>query len=476
MNPICHSQVAQGITTEISGNCGYSPFPLLDNNRGLLLDPDGVDLPWLSAEGFSQLMTDKGMGINCVPQVGHITVRAAVLNREDRPATPGETERMKELVRAAMKGGARGLSTGLDYAPTKASDLEELVELVEVVAEHGGFYTSHVRGYTDQVLNAIAEAIEVGRRTGVPVQISHIGVSGRDNWGRAPRMLYLMDKARRDGVQVACDMMAYRTSGAWWGPRAVLPKHLYDWHLPWPENLHRIRQALASPSARAELREEIEYNRQRPKRGFQEEALIFGDWRDIHIKELPGESRRQHLVGMDMAAAAHTEGREAVDLFLNLLADEGEEFAAVRFSKSEDDFRTLLAYDWSMFCTDTVGTAINLLDQPWNTIQPHRRHYGTFPRVLARFVRDERILTLEEAVRRMSALPAEQFDLAHRGYIREGYWADLVVVDMQRVAEKGTWRIPAAYPEGIDEVFVNGVHAIEKGKFTGQLGGQMLHR
>lgn len=476
MNPVCHSQIAQGITTEISGNCGYSPFPFLDNNRGLLLDPPGVDLPWSSAGGFFQALEERGMGINCVPQVGHITVRAAVLDREDRPATLDEIKRMKDLVRASMEAGARGLSTGLDYAPTKTSDLEELVELVEVVAEYGGFYTSHIRGYTDQILNAIAEAIEVGRRTGVPVQISHIGVSGRGNWGRAPRMLYLMDKARRDGVQVACDMMAYRTSGAWWAPRAVLPKRLYDWHLPWQENLHGIRQVLAVPSAREELREEIEYNRQRPKRGFQEEALIFSDWCDIHIKELPAGSKRQHLVGMEMASAAETEAVEAVDLFLELLMDEGEEFAAVRLSKSPEDFQMLLTYGWSMFCTDTVGTAIPLLDQPWNTIQPHRRHYGTFPRLLARFVRDEGILTLEEAVRRMSALPAEQFGLTHRGFIREGYYADLVVVDMDRVGENATWRTPAEYPEGIDDVFVNGVQAVARGEFTSKLGGRMLHR
>jgi N-acyl-D-amino-acid deacylase len=416
------------------------------------------------------------MGINSVPQVGHITVRAAVLDREDRPATLDEVERMKDLVRAAMEAGARGLSTGLDYTPTKSSDLEELVELVEVVAEYEGFYTSHIRGYADQVLNAIAEAIEVGRRTGVPVQISHIGVSGRDNWGRAPRMLYLMDKARRDGVQVACDMMAYRTSGAWWGPRAVLPKQLYDWHLTWEENLREIRSVLASPSASAELREEIEYNRRRPKRGFKEEALIFSDWRNIHIMELPAESSRQHLVGMDMASAAESEAVEAVDLFLGLLKDEGDEFAAVRLSKSSEDFRTLLTYDWSMFCTDTVGTAIPLLDQPWNTIQPHRRHYGTFPRILARYVRDQGILSLEEAVRRMSSLPADQFGLSKRGYIREGYWADLVVVDMDRVDENGSWRIPAAYPRGIEHVFVNGTQAIAEGEFTGQLGGQVLAR
>jgi N-acyl-D-aspartate/D-glutamate deacylase len=231
-----------------------------------------------------------------------------------------------------------------------------------------------------------------------------------------------------------------------------------------------------SPSARAQLCKEIEFDRQRPKRGFQEEALIFSDWRDIYIKELPSSSKRQHLVGMDMASAAEAEAVEAVDLYLDLLMQDGEQFASVRLSKGSQDFEMLLTYEWSMFCTDSVGTAIDLLDQPWNTIQPHRRHYGTFPRILARFVRDEGILTLEQAIRRMSGLPAEQFGLVQRGFVREGYSADIVVVDMDRVGEKGTWRIPAQYPRGIDHVFVNGAHVIAMGEHTGELGGQMLIR
>ena len=476
LNPVCETQVAQGITTEIMGNCGYSPFPLLANNRGMLLDPPGVPLEWHSAEEYFERMAGSGMGINAFPQVGHLTVRAAVLNGEDRPATSDEIDAMKRHVRDAMEAGARGFSTGLDYHPSTASDLEEIVDLVKIVAEYGGWYTSHIRGYSHNVVNAVAEAIEVARRTGVRIQISHLGVCGRKNWGRAQRLLAIMDQARRDGVRVACDMMAYPTSGAWWGPRAIMPGRTYDWRKPWDENLPALREVLRDPQTRQELKAEIEARRDRRKYGFQEEFMIFSDWRDVYIEELPLGSPHRHLLGMDMSAAATAVGAEPCDLYFELILSEGEQFAAVHVPMSPKDFGDLLTNDWTMFGTDAIGSAIPRLREPWNTIQPHPRHYGTFPRVLARFVRDEQTLELERAIRRMTGLPADHFGLAGRGYVREGYQADLVVLDLPRVSERGTWRVPSAYPAGIDHILVNGVEAISNGQFTRRLGGRMLMR
>ena len=209
------------------GNCGFSPFPMLDNNRNYLLDPEGVPIDWASADEYFECVGKQGVGMNAVPQVGHITVRAAVLDRADRPATPREIERMRGHVRDAMEAGACGFSTGLDYDPSTVSDLEEIVALAEVAAEYDGFYSSHLRGYSRNVLNAVAEAIQVGRRTGMRIQISHLGVFGRKNWGAGRRIVQMMDEARRDGVRIACDMMPYKTKGAWWAPRAIFP----DWAL-----------------------------------------------------------------------------------------------------------------------------------------------------------------------------------------------------------------------------------------------------
>ncbi|MDR7464546.1 MAG: D-aminoacylase [Armatimonadota bacterium] len=474
LNPIAESQVAQGITTEIMGNCGYSPFPLVVHNRGLLLDPPTVPLEWHTAEQYFRRMSEGGMGINAFPQVGHVTVRAAVLHGEDRPATHEEIERMKQYVREAMEAGARGLSTGLDYHPSTTSDIEEIVELAKVVAEYDGIYTSHIRGYSHNVINAVAEALQVGRRAGVRVQISHIGVFGRKHWGWAQRILDILEQARRDGIRVACDMMAYPTAGAWWGPRAILPSWAYDWKKPWLENLPELRAKLVDPAVRGRLRAEIEARRERPKFGFHEEFLIFSDWRDVFIEELPAGSPRAYLLGMDMVTAAAQEGKDPCDLWFDLVLEEGDELATVHTAIGPEDFRAFLTDPWTMFGTDAIATAISRLHEPWNAIQPHPRHYGTFPRVLAKFVRDEGVLDLASAVRRMTGLVADHFGLTRLGYIREGYKADLVVLDLAQLQERGTWRLPAAYPCGIEHVFVSGMEVVSKGAFTKRLGGRML--
>ena len=476
VNPQCQSKLVQGITTEVIGNCGYSPFPLLANNRGYLLDPPGVDLPWSTAPEYFAHVAARGMGMNAVPQVGHITVRAAVLENQDRPATTEEIAQMREHVRAAMQAGARGFSTGLDYHCSTVSDLDEIVDLVEVVAEYGGFYTSHLRGYSRNVINAVVEAIEVGRRTGVPVQISHLGVFGRRQWGYAPRLTDVMAQARADGVKVACDMMPYRTKGSWWAPRAIFPPEVYEWKRPWTENLPRLREVLADPGRRAMLKEQIEARRVRPKYGFHEEFVQFSDWRDIYLDELPEGSPHARFRGISVAAAAEALDRDPCDLYFDLVLNEGDGLGSTCIQVSEPDFLHLLQDSWTMFGTDAIATHFDRLREPWNSIQPHPRHYGTFPRVLASFIRDEGKLDLAAGIRRMTGLVADHFGLADRGYLRPGCHADLVVLDMDSVAERATWRLPNAYPVGIETVLVGGVAAVEAGALTGALAGKMLTR
>lgn len=473
LNPNCETQIAQGITTEVNGNCGYSPFPYLDNNRGYLLD-NGVTLPWKTAREYYIHVAGQGAGINAVPQLGHITVRAAVLDNVDRPASRDEIEQMKVYTRSAMEAGTRGFSTGLEYSPTTASDMEEIVELVKIVAEYGGFYTSHIRSYDKQLLTAVAEAIEIGRRTGVRVQISHLSVYGRNQWGYENRVIDMIDQARAEGVQIACDMMTYPTAGAWWSARAVLPDWAYNWRKPWAENLPELRAKLRDQETRRRLAEEIEYNRARPKYGFRESKLIFNNWGDIHIMELPPGSPRGHLVGLDMETAAANEKLTPTDLYFSLIEEEGEAFSAVHFPLSLNGFKLFMDTPYMMFGTDAIGSAIPRLRESWNNIQPHPRHYGTFPRVFEKFVRQEKALSMVEAVRRMTSLPADHFQLDKRGYLREGYYADVVVFDPDGIGEQGTWRLPSAYPKGIDHVFVNGVHSVADGHFTYELGGQLL--
>ena len=474
LNPGCQSKVVQGITTEVMGNCGFSPFPMLDNNRNYLLDPEGVPIDWATADEYFDCVGKQGVGMNAVPQVGHITVRAAVLDRADRPATPREIDRMRGHVRDAMEAGACGFSTGLDYDPSTVSDLEEIVALAEVAAEYDGFYSSHLRGYSRNVLNAVAEAIQVGRRTGMRIQISHLGVFGRKNWVAGRRIIEMMDEARRDGVRIACDMMPYKTKGAWWAPRAIFPDWAYDWKRPWDENLPRLRELLAAQATRDRLKEEIENRRRLPKFGFHQEFAWLSDWADITIHELPAESRRNGLVGMTLAEAAEDQDMDPCDLYFDLILVDGDAFAAVHSQSGREAFDGLMRDEWTMFGTDAIATDLPRLREPWNTIQPHPRHYGTFPRVFEKYVREEQALQLPEAVRRMTGLAADHFGLQDRGYLQEEYWADLVVLNPVTIGERASWRLPNEYPSGIEYVFVNGKAAVKEGETTGELGGSML--
>jgi N-acyl-D-amino-acid deacylase len=476
VNPQCQSKLAQGITTEVMGNCGYSPFPLFANNRHYLLDPKGVDITWSSASEYFGKVAARGAGINTVPQVGHITVRAAVLDNQDRPATRDEIERMKGHVRDAMEQGARGLSTGLDYPCAITADLDEIVALAKVVAEYDGFYSSHLRGYSRNVLNAVVEAIEVGRRTGVRVQLSHLGVFGRKQWGFGRRLLDIMDQARAEGVRVACDIMPYRTKGSWWAPRAILPAEVHDWKRPWTENLPGLKILLADPARRAALKIQIEDRRVRPKYGFHEEFVQFSDWRDIYIEELAPDSPHRAFIGQSVADLAEGLKQHPCDVWFDLVLTEGETLATTCIQVSEDDFMGLMTDPWTMFGTDAIATDLALLREPWNTIQPHPRHYGSFPRVLGKFVREDHAVDLPTAVRRMTGLVADFFALEGRGYVRADHQADLVVVNPETVGERATWRLPNAYPEGVEHVFVNGTEAVAKGRCTGALGGRMLTR
>ncbi|MBI4280457.1 MAG: D-aminoacylase [Armatimonadetes bacterium] len=475
INPTCESQVLQGITTEIMGNCGYSPFPVHPANTRMLLDPPGTEVSWSGVEEYLDRLS-RGTSINAYPLVGHGKVRAAVLGRQDRPATPEEIRLMREHVREAMHCGARGLSTGLDYEPSTASDLEEIVELAEVVAQYGGIYTTHIRGYSHNVLNAVAEAIEVGRRAGTPVVISHLGVFGRQNWGRGPRLIGLMARARAQGVKVACDMMAYPTAGAWWGPRAILPPWAYDWRKPWEMQVPSLRAIIADQDSRARLRGEIEARRTRPKFGFDQEFLMFSDWRDIYLMEVAPGSPAAADAGRTIGEIAASRGVEPVDLFLRLIQEEGEHLSTLHAPLDPEAFDLLMRDPFTMFGTDAIGSAIHRLHEPFNPLQPHPRHFGTFPRLLETFVRREGRLTLEEAIRRMTSLPADVFGLRGRGRLAEGCAADMVVFDPATIAERGTYRRPAAYPAGIDAVIVNGSVAARAGSVTGDLPGRPLVR
>lgn len=475
-NPPAESHVAQGITTDVMGNCGYSGFPRVESSKGLLFDPPGMDGDWCTAEEYFRKVRGLRFGTNAAVFVGHITVRTAVMSREARPATTEEIERMKAYVRQGMEAGALGLSTGLDYAPSNSATLDELVALCEVVAEYGGMYTSHLRGYAETVLDAVAEAITIGRRTGIPIQLSHLNVFGRKNWGKGEVIVEMVEQARRDGIDVTADIMAYPTVGAWWGPRAVFSEEVYNWREENSTELENLRKKLLDPAARARLREETERRRTMEKQGFHEKFIIFSDWGDIYIEGVGPGSPNERYVGLGVAEIAQRTGREPVDVYFDLVVEEGPQLNSVHIAESEEDYLVMLTAPWCMFGTDTVATSIERAKERYNVLQHHPRGYGSYPRILRLFVREKKALRLEDAIRKMSSLPAQRFGLRGRGLVREGMQADLVIFDPEGVADTSTYLRPKQYPVGMPYVLVNGELAVDQGRLTRATGGRVLAR
>lgn len=464
-NPPAQSHAAQGITSEVIGNCGYSAFPRVATNHGFLLDPPGVDGSWTSAADFFQYVHEVPTGVNAVSLVGHTTIRAAVVGRDDRPATAAELARMKDYVREALDAGAVGLSTGLDYAPGASADTAELIALCEVVAECGGIYASHLRGYADTVVAAVNEALAIGRAAGVPVQLSHLHAFGRANWGVGNTLVDAIEAARGDGVDVTADVLAYPTVGAWWGPRAVFADEVYDWRRGNVSALASLRAALHHD--RAGLRTHVERRRTIPKHGFHEVCGIFSDWRDIYITSVSEDGGNTALLGRSVAELAESQDREPVDVYFDLIEEEGERLGSVHITQHSDDFDRILRADWCMVSTDTVATSLDRLDEPFNVLQQHPRGWATYPRVLRTFVQDRRVLSLEEAVRKITSLPAARFRLGPRGVISKGMAADLVLFDPDEIEENASYLAPTQHPTGIRAVFVNGKRTVNEDGVTG---------
>ena len=474
INPDAESQVGQGITTEVIGNCGFSAYPRMPKTHNLLFDPPGVDGDWGTPAEYFEVLGRRPLGDNVVSLLGHGTIRHAVIGGEDRAPTPDELDAMCQLLREAMASGTAGMSTGLDYVPGIYADVDELVALGRVIAEFGGTYASHLRGYTDTLEAAVAEAIEIGERSGCAIQLSHMDIFGRGNWGRSAMVIEMVEAARARGVDVTADMMSYPTAGAWWAPRALFPEDVYAWRTPSREAIPPLVAQLQDPARRAELREIVEQRRTMAKKGFHEELLIFSTWEDIYVNGVADGSPNAALVGRSIADVAAERGVEPVDLYFDLLLAEGSDLSSTHIAIGEEDYIAFCQAPWMMFGTDSIATNPEISDQPFNTIMAHPRHYANFVRILTNHVRDRGWLRLEDAVRKMCSLPARRFGVLDRGLIAPGMAADIVVVDLESAAEVATWIDPRQQPTGLDYVIVNGVVTVDHGQHTRSLAGRPL--
>jgi N-acyl-D-amino-acid deacylase len=458
VNPLAAEKTRQGVTTLVTGNCGLSPAPLGREHRQAVLDAvdtldSGLAYDWPTFGAFLDRMP--ALGLNAATLVGHGTVRAAVLGGEARAPRPGELARMAALVDEAMAAGAFGLSTGLFGPPSGYAAIDEVVALARVAARHGGGYHTHMRDEGVRVTEAVREALEIGARAGCPVQISHLKISSLDRWGRAAELLATIADARRRGVRVACDQYPYHASSG--GLRHHLPAWVHEGGLP--ALLGRLRE----PGSRARLRYDLVEGM--AKAGV---SMRFYRWDLTRVSESP---TRPDYAGLTLAEIGAREARAPVDALLDLLLADGGRTGGIYFHINEDDVRTILRDAHVAIGSDGLYTGRP--GQPARG-RPHPRHFGTFPRVLGRYARDEDVLTLPEAVRKMTSLSADVLGLADRGRIRVGAAADLVVFDPATVADRATFETPHEAPAGIGAVVVNGVPVALDGEPTGATPGRVL--
>jgi N-acyl-D-amino-acid deacylase len=460
--PTADSLVHQGITTAVVGQCGLSPAPLSDQKRdeviaglsGILSELE-AEIPWHEWSSFGEylsFLTRLGISINVVSLVGQGTIRASVMGFKAGRSTPEQMALMQREAIKALKEGAFGLSTGLIYPPGSYASTDELIELTRVVAREGGLYFSHIRGEAETLLDAVAEAIRIGRETNAPVQISHFKAAGRENWGKSKEALGLIEKACNEGIDVATDTYPY-TAGS-----TMLVAVLPEWAQEGGKEA--ILRRLSDPSVCLQMTQDMK------EKGFARSV----EWDRVLITGSPRHPEYQGRFVSDLAKETGQTAQEWV--FAALLRTELQMHMAT-FAMSEDNRRQEVKHPRMTFCTDGMGFSAKGKSERSLT---HPRSYGAFPRVLAHYVREEGLLSLEEAVHKMTGMAAKRLGLKDRGLIRPGLAADLVIFDPQKVKDKASYENPHQYAEGILEVIVNGESVVHDGTHTGSRSGTVLRR
>ncbi len=457
VNPKAESIIRQGITTEVSGQCGSSPFPVggpsLDRRKKNLKEEYDITLDWTDADSFFRKLEKNRTAVNYVPFVGHGAVRTVVMGLEDRDPTFDEMRRMKRVVRECMEQGSFGFSTGLEYTPGSFAKTEEVIELSRVAAEMGGVYVTHMRSEDVRVEEALEEAIRIAREAGISLQISHLKASQQRNWHKLPKMLDRIMQASQEGINIHADRYTYTA---------------------WATTLQIMLPMWAREGDNDDLVSRLKDNGQweQIKTFLVDKVDALGSWESVLITQLKKEENR-HLQGKTVAQLAVELKKDPLVFVRELLIENEGNVSMVGFGMSEENTEKVLSFPLTMIGTDGDAVA------PYGKLSkgnPHPRHYGAFPRYLGYYIRERKILSMPEAIRRITSLPADKFGLKDHGVLAEGKYADVVLFNPETVIDKATFANPHQYPEGIDYVIVNGRIVIEKGEHSGVLPGKVLRK
>lgn len=462
--------LSQGITTEVIGSCGWSMAPVKEETRMSVLRGlisglvhkdvfESLDWNWHSFGEFMDVLEKGGIGTNVAPQVGQSLIRAHVVGTEKRDAAPGEIEAMKALVRQAMEDGAWGMSTGRAYRPGGFAPTSEIIELAKVVGEYGGIYATHMKSESDDLFDAVDEVITIAEKAGVRAEISHHKALGRKNFGKVSRTLEMIENARKKGLRITCDVYPYEFSQAVSLVRMLPPS---------------IWKHILGEKMKGEFPTEDEVQAAMKDKTFIEEVKGLPEIADASarvasfvIVKAPSSPQVVGRIVEDLVAES---GKTAVQIAADLIEADGfDVWAATPISI--EDVHTIIKADFAMGGTDAFT-----LDRPIPQTAIHPRHYGTFPRIVGRFVTKDHLYPLEEAVKKVTHNPATVMGFRDRGLVEEGYWGDLVVFNPSTLMDTATGEDPYKRPTGIEYVLVNGKVAMEKGKVKPVFAGQVLRR
>ena len=454
------SEIRQGVTTEIMGE-GESMGPANDRVREHMLREQSdikYEIKWNTLAEYLRYLEKRGVSCNVASFVGATTIRENVIGFEDKAPTPEQLDQMRELVRKEMEAGALGIGTSLIYPPAFYAKTEELIELCKVAAKYQGKYISHMRSEGNQLLEALDELIRISREAKIPAEVYHIKAAGQQNWPKIDDLLSRIEAAQKEGLKITADMYTYTAAGT--GLDACLP--------PWTEDggYPALFKRLRDPTIREKIAAEVS------KDSDEWENLYIGAGSPDKILLLGFKSDKlKPLTGKSLAEVAKMRGRDPITTIMDLIVEDESRIGAVYFLMSEKNVKKELARPWISFGSDEASQAPEGVFLKSN---PHPRAYGNFARILGKYVREEKVIPMTEAVRRLSGLPASNLGLDHRGFIQEGMFADIVIFDPATIADRATFEKPHQYAVGVKHVFVNGVQVLKDGEHTGAKPGRAL--
>jgi N-acyl-D-amino-acid deacylase len=453
-------EIRQGVTLEVMGE-GSSMGPLTEEMKRRAKEQQGdiqYDITWTTLAEYLAFLEKKGISPNVASYIGAATIREHVVGLDDRPATPAELEQMRALVRQEMRAGALGIGSSLIYAPGTYASTEELIELSKAAAPYGGRYISHLRSEGDRFLEAVDELVRIAREAGVPAEIYHLKAAGASNWSKMDAAIAKIEEARRQGLRITADMYTY-TAGAT-GFDACIP--------PWSRagGYDALFKRIADPAIRARMIAEM----RAPAEGWENLCRAAGSPSGLLLVEFKNQALKP-LTGKRLDEVMRIRGTDAENTILDLIAEDRTRVGVVFFLMSEDNVRKELRLPWVCFGSDASSMAPEGVFLKSST---HPRAYGNFARFLGKYVRDEKLVPLPEAIRRLTSLPAANLGLDRRGLVKVGAFADVVAFDPATIADKATFEQPHQYAVGMRHVLVNGVPVLRDGEHTGATPGRAL--